>query len=281
MKTFFRTISLRIKEEEEKLSLTPDHVVKESRNMILYLNEVLQKLKEHVINHDFEDQEEEIEFFRVIKPMVTGRLLYYNKLYRIETGRPLELGKIGRKYFSNMLSKLESDYIDNLSGSDFYQYYRSGRMDKDLEYFVRGHIDLHRGLRSRVFEIDLRFSTYYDYEVASIFEFDLLYEYLHFRINCMVNKPGEAPFQGVEVNKFLWTESKNALIELIYALHASQSIGYGKIGIRQIASLFQVLFGIQLGDIHHAFHRMKYRHDESPYLNRLISGLKKYRAEYP
>lgn len=279
MRTFFRNIHLKIREEEEKISLTPDQVVGESHRMILLLNELLQKLKEHVLKNDFEQPEDEIEFFRKLKPLVIGKLLYYNKLHRIETGRPVEMGRMGRKYFKTRLSKLENDYIKNISVSDFYRYYRSGRSDKDREYFVRGQIDLHRGLRSRVFEADIRFSTYYDYEVARIIERDLLYEYLHFRIDSFSQKPEHMLLQNSGSKKIQWTESKNALIELIYALHASQSIGYGKLGIRQITALFQILFDIQLGDVHHAFHRMKYRHNESPYLDRLQSSLKSYMAQ--
>lgn len=56
-----------------------------------------------------------------------------------------------------------------------------------------------------------------------------------------------------------WTNSQNALIELIYALYASKSIAYGKIGIRKLALIFQILFRTPLNDIHHSFHRMKTR----------------------
>lgn len=56
-----------------------------------------------------------------------------------------------------------------------------------------------------------------------------------------------------------WTATKNELIELIYALYISGSLSNGKVGVRKITSLFQQLFQIQLGDTHHAFHRMKNR----------------------
>ncbi|GAA5089429.1 hypothetical protein GCM10023210_14250 [Chryseobacterium ginsengisoli] len=56
-----------------------------------------------------------------------------------------------------------------------------------------------------------------------------------------------------------WTESKNALVELIYALYCSESVSNGRVGIRKISETLQVLFRIKLGDIHHAFHRMKDR----------------------
>lgn len=52
---------------------------------------------------------------------------------------------------------------------------------------------------------------------------------------------------------------KNALIELIYALHANSSLSHGKIGIRKISLILEKLFQITLGDLHNSFHRMKTR----------------------
>jgi hypothetical protein len=274
-----RNIRLKIKEEEEKLSLTPETVIKESCKMVLLLNTQLQQLKDHVLSTGFAGKQEEIEFFKEVKPMIFGKLLYYNKLYQIETGRPVDLGSATRKYFKNKLSKLEDEYINKVSVSDFYKYYRSGRKDKDEHYFMRGHIDWQHDFRNWVFEIDIHFSTYYDYELARIIAYDLLYEYLYFRLETFEQRPDNSFATSTGSKKIPWTESKNALIELIYALHISQSVGYGKSGIRQIAALFQSMFDVQFGDIHHAFKRMKYRTGPT-YLDRLKANLESYISEH-
>lgn len=74
-----------------------------------------------------------------------------------------------------------------------------------------------------------------------------------------------------------WTNSQNALIELIYALYASNSIAYGKIGIRKLALIFQVLFRTPLNDIHHSFHRMKTRAgSRTAFLDQLKISLEEY-----
>ncbi|AYM99275.1 hypothetical protein EAG08_02025 [Chryseobacterium sp. 3008163] len=46
---------------------------------------------------------------------------------------------------------------------------------------------------------------------------------------------------------------------LIYDLDASNSITFGKIGIRKLALIIQELFRSPLHNIHHSFHRMKIR----------------------
>ena len=85
-------------------------------------------------------------------------------------------------------------------------------------------------------------------------------------------------FQKTESPKdIFWTDSKNALIELIYALYASGVITNGKIGIGKISLVFQILFHAELGDIHHAFHRMKTRAgSRTAFLDQLKIALEEY-----
>jgi len=180
------------------------------------------------------------------------------------------------KYFLNLLQELKLEYKEHICGSNFYRYYRSGRTDRDEEYFTRGKINYREGLSSFVFEINRQFSTYYDSMVARIVANELLYSYLLTKIN-----PDEAPerlLNNPDSNKdIFWTDSKNALIELIYALHASGVVSHGKIGIRKVSLVFQILFRVPLGDVHHAFHRMKDRAgNRTAFLDHLKESLEQY-----
>ncbi len=59
-----------------------------------------------------------------------------------------------------------------------------------------------------------------------------------------------------------WTESKTALVELIYALHSSHSINEGRIDIKTISERFESLFSMELGDIYHTFSEIRNRKTE-------------------
>lgn len=75
-----------------------------------------------------------------------------------------------------------------------------------------------------------------------------------------------------------WMESKNALIELIYALHISNSIKAKN--IREVARVFEDIFDMDLGDIHNAFHKMKYREKGvTLFLNKLKQDLEIHTEE--
>jgi len=266
----YREAILRISEKEQRISLESSHIIDDSYQMTSFLRELLAQLKQHTLAKGFTSKAEEIEFFRKIKPQILGKLIYYNKVYRVEISCPIADGKCRQKYYSGELHRLKEEYREQISNSDFFRYYRSGRTDLDHEFFELGKINFNNGLDSYVFEIDPQFSTYYDYKVASIVASELMYSYLMSKI-----KPDfvELP----DDKDFYWSDSKNALIELLYALHAAHSISGGRAGIRKITGVLQVLFRIKLGDIHHAFHRMKVRNgSRTAFLDRLKISLEQY-----
>lgn len=276
MEIVLNKILSQIHYQEDKLSSQMMPTADEAYQMTLFLKELLCAIKTKVLQAGFKDEQQEIEFFRNIKPQILGKLIYYNKVFRIETTCPVNNGKIHHSYYENLLKNLKSEYKENICNEDFYRYYRAGRTDRDHTYFKLGKINYHDGLKSGVFEIDLSFSTYYDNKIAHIIANELLYTYMLSKIN-----PEENPdtiLQNLDTNKDIsWTNSQNALIELIYALYASNSIAYGKIGIRKLALIFQVLFRTPLNDIHHSFHRMKTRAgSRTAFLDQLKISLEEY-----
>ncbi|PZP49484.1 MAG: tetracycline regulation of excision, RteC [Pseudopedobacter saltans] len=276
MEIVLSKILSQIQQQENRLSSQIMQTAEEALQMTLFLIEMLRTIKDKVLTEGFADGEQEIDFFKHIKPKVLGKLIYYNKVFRIETTCPVSNGKMHQNYYKNQLKSLQSEYIESVCNVDFYRYYRAGRTDRDHTYFRLGHINYHDGLKSGVFEIDQSFSTYYDNKIAHIVANELLYTYLLTKIN-----PDENPemiLQNTESSKdIFWTDSKNALVELVYALHASGVISHGKIGIRKISLMFQILFRISLSDLHHAFHRMKTRSgSRTAFLDQLKISLEEY-----
>jgi hypothetical protein len=56
-----------------------------------------------VLQTGFKDEQQEINFFKNIKPQILGKLIYYNKVFRIETTCPVSTGRIHQSYFENQL----------------------------------------------------------------------------------------------------------------------------------------------------------------------------------
>lgn len=275
IKSIYDTIVKRIEIQECKITLNTEKVIEEAHQMTNVLKELLNETKDLVSEKGFLDKNEEIKFFKDIKPQILGKLIFYNKVYRIEISCPAKGGEIYTRYFEQEQEKLNKEFKEYFIDSDFYRYIKSGRTDLDEKYFRLGQIDIMDGLNSYVFEIDPQFSTYYDYKVAHIHADDLLYNYIQQRLN--PEDKSSFILQIGETKDILWTQTKNALIELIYALHAVDAISHGKLGIRKISGVFQVLFHISLNDLHNSFHRMKTRSgSRTLFIDQLKYSLEEY-----
>ncbi|MFT3945617.1 MAG: RteC domain-containing protein [Agriterribacter sp.] len=269
------TIVAEIQKQERKLSAEASSFIDEAYRMTAYLQELLRTVKEDIAKEGFTSKAEEIHFFKEVKPNILGKLIYYNKVYRIETACPAKNGNLHQSYFALQLRDLKQEYQEHICNSDFYRYYRSGRTDKDEEYYTLGNINYYDGLSSFVFEIDPNFSTYFDYRVAKIIANELIYNYLTSKLTPEQNP--DVLLQNGDAKDIFWTQTKNALIELIYALHAADAISHGKLGIRKISMVFQILFRVSLNDIHNSFHRMKTRAgSRTLFLDQLKYSLEEY-----
>ena len=51
-------------------------------------------IKTKVLQEGFTDENQEVDFFENIKPQILGKLIYYNKVFRIETNCSVSTGKI-------------------------------------------------------------------------------------------------------------------------------------------------------------------------------------------
>lgn len=275
MKQAYKNILLSIEKEEINVSRSNKRAIDEALHMVSFLDKTLSELKSQINSKGFESSMDEIVFFKRVKPEVLGRLMYYNKVVRVEAYSPGN-SDLSESYYTEQLKVLKKDYKKNIASSDFYSYYRTGRSDKDEFYYRLGNINYYDGVDSFFFEVDRDFSTYYDYKVAQVKAYDLFHSYLLNKFNRVEPKNND-DYAVSSDGEFSWTDSKNALIELIYALHISRSVSNGRVGIKKISQVFEDIFEVSLGDIHHAFYQMKFRAGQrARYLHSLKYNLEQY-----
>lgn len=70
----------------ESSRMEGEQVIQTCREMVAFLRERSRELRDYALNHPFSNAEEEICFFKYYKPALTGRLLYYYRVYQIESG---------------------------------------------------------------------------------------------------------------------------------------------------------------------------------------------------
>lgn len=255
MQEYFVNIIETLQENIRELSMEIDNPIVFSELAIKLSLDSLSKLKNYVLENPFQNTEEEINFFKNVKPRILSILIYHNSIFRIETKKPNGGEKIIRKYYEAELAKLKNYFENNL---EFYKYYRTGSNYLDNHYFLRGKYDIKLILDTYFFESDHSFTTSHDYKVAKIIANDQLQVYLENELSnlyknyCKDEKP--LLHSGLK-----WTAPKVSLIELLYALHADGVFNNGAVELKEIAESFEKIFNIDLGQFHRVFLEIRIR----------------------
>ena len=274
MKELLENILSEIDVEIDEIDLYGYDIVENSLSMVHRLQTVLNDLKTKLQTYSFPAKEDEITFFKTQKPEILGRLLFFYKIYRIETQCPNGSDDVIRSYINRELDNLTYFFNRNL---DFYQYYRSHSTLYDEYYFVRGKSDLRLCTDSAQFDKDPNFSTGYDYKVAKIIANEMLRIYLNKRlVKLETNTQVEDNLQKCLKYPFRFTGKKVFLIELGYSLVSSGDINNGNVEIKEMMNFLGTVFQVELGDYYAAYIAMKERKkDRTAYLSRLQDSLVK------
>ena len=241
---------LRSTEEENEV------ILKRSEECFLVSKKAIEELKAFIIKYKFKSTDEEIKFFKEIKPQFTSKFIYHLMLYNIETKKPKGGKKTLRKYLSKELDKLKNYFDYNL---DFYKYYRAGANYLDHKYFIRDKYDIQLTLDAYIFENDTRFSTTHDFKVAKILAHDLLQVHIEDELAYLDRKEPVSNIEEYPKARLAWTDSKTSLIELIYALHAQGAFNNSKADIKEIAAYFETVFNLDLGDYYRTYLEIRVR----------------------
>jgi len=226
----------------------------------------ISELKKFIKHRGFNNVEEEIYFFKELKPKIVSKFIYYDAIYKIESKKPYIGNRNVKKYLKNELSKLKWFFDNNI---EFYKYYRTNSDYLDHKFFVRRKHDIKLSPDSYYVESDHNFSTSHDFEVAKIMANEMIQIYLEIQLsNKKISNPSESD------NSLTWTASKTDLIELIYALHVQGVFDGGNIEIKVIANYFEKIFNVDLGDYYHTFSDLKHRKkNPTKFLAALRNGL--------
>ncbi|MDI3321370.1 RteC domain-containing protein [Pinibacter soli] len=216
----------------------------------------MEQLRKDVAAYVFTTQEEEIHFFKDEKPLFYSKLIYFLKIYRIETRRPTGSNETQQKYLQKELRRLTHYFEENLQ---FYQYYRSGSTYLDEKYFLRGREDIYLTLDTYHFDADPNFSTSHDFRVAKIHAHELLRIYLIGALEDLERKDDVIRVPASTRQPLAWTASKTALIELLYALQSTGVFNNGAADIKLLATYFEQMFSIDLGNYYRIFQEIRIR----------------------
>ena len=267
MKSFVYNLEKDIEKKLKKIESADLNILKKSLEASLVLGDAFQKMKEFISTYTFRDEVEEIEFFKVIKPRLFYRLIYYRKIYNIGMNRPVGV-ESQRAY---LIDEIKAINRYNAKRSDFVRYYRSGLTHMDSMYYLRGSIDTALYLESFHHERDPSFSTNCDFKVARILANELLIQYLTKELEVFEQRQVEQSLPRVRLT---WNGTKTELVEQIFAWDSRKV--FGNIPLTRLAEYIQTVFNIELDkNFSRTFGDMRIRNRQTPFLDSLKEALLK------
>lgn len=255
MENFVRNSKRNIEKEIKRIKQQPIAPLDKMKRIIDVIQTSLALLKSTVATYRFKNPEEEIHFFKVWKPQISGLLLYYVRLYQIEKNRAGKSSSAQYKYLKKELENLKGTFLNN----SFYEYYHTGQTALDDQYFIRENYDILSDTRCGLLDRDSSFTTLHDSSVAEIIANNRLIEYLSAEIEILSENLHLKFTSMVESRLLQWTDSKVALVEFIYALYASKCFNNGNTSLKDIAFCCETLFNIEIEDFYRIFLEIRNR----------------------
>lgn len=244
MKEFAEELYVTMQEKFAEVELSgKDSIVKES----LYIEIVKSHtygLKNYLYQYEFSSPQEEIYFFKNIKPKFVSLLLFHNELFEIEVSKPLEKESV-IKHYLDALQKGQGFINTHM---EFYKYLHLGSSYLDSKYFLP---DRNHETGNDVI-YDSRFCTPFDHKFCLLQSYELMKEHLTKAIEKLTMPVDEySPLQ--------WTGSKISLIELMYALQVSGVFNKSVTDVKMIATYFEKIFHVDLGNYYRTFRDIQTR----------------------
>ncbi|AVR44235.1 hypothetical protein C7S20_02575 [Christiangramia fulva] len=242
----------------ELINKSGQSILERAEKGILLCNTTLTKLQNFVEKEDFEDKAVEIEFFKNIKPYPMSYLIYFTEVRSCE----LDIPKVGVKpkvrYLEKEIKKINKFFTRN---NDFVHYMEQDHTYLDHQFFTRNYRNNFPFTPTINYYQYPEFSTSHDMLWAKV---QAMYRFIHYiRERLQEIQPGHETLQLQKSHKLLmWSGSKTALVELIYALYASGDINHGTVDLSNIISSFEDFFNIRLQNSYKTWSEIKARKGE-------------------
>lgn len=272
MKKLYAKISDDLEKELKKIESKNDDILILAEKSIEVIHSSLLELRKIVTSTKFKSEQEEIYFFKIVKPKVFSQLIYFVKLFKIEGARPKGSIKLQKKYFELEIKNMQEYFNAN---PILYQYYRRGEAHSDQQYFLSKNNSISFHFDCLGSYIDDDFATCLDSTFSKFIGYDLSIQYFQNEIEQLnINPDSQQQQISPKESNLNWTANKVDLVEIIYALNSVKAINNGEIDIKEMASTFETVFNIELGDYYRTFLEIKARKlTNTKFLNQLILKL--------
>jgi hypothetical protein len=239
--TFSEQLQSRMKEQMEAIAEEGPDELATTAQIMNVIRESIHDLEQFTYNYTFKDQQEEIRFFKEVKPIFVSQYHFHSNVFSIRLFESYNDLESRKEFYSTTLKRLE---VFARKNRGFYLYCMTNSTFFDDKYFTR------KGKLFSAFGKE-PFATPFDEKLAKILAHEMLKTYLQETMRKLNPNGGE----GV----LTWTASKTKLIELGIALQAVGAFNNGSVDIKHIFEKFERIFGVDLKSYYRIFLQIRGR----------------------
>jgi hypothetical protein len=229
-------------EEFNDMGIPPAQQLRGKLNSV---RNALNDLSLQLDSHQFKDQDEEITFFKTVKPQFNAIYIFETEIFKIETGRPVGDQAAVIAYYEQELKYIGSFFYKH---QFLYQYYLLEGSELDNAYFMLGG-QIAQPVIDQPLDIS-RDTTIGDYFFSRFIAYEQIQEYL-LRVIYLPEGKNQSSDTPADLS-IKWTGDKANLIELAYGIWLTGQLNEGN------ASLENAL-AVKLGNFRKRFSELESR----------------------
>ena len=252
----FEILLQELRSNIKEIKINNSGIVRQANLSIVACRRTLSEMSRTISTTCFINENDEVNFFKRIKTQPLSQLVYFSEIRSMEIQYPKGNTQVQSKYLARKIKKANKFFDYNI---EFIQYVKDKKTHYDSLYYTRKNYNSLNITDTKTYYRAPEFSTSHDILLGKVKGFDLWINYLQNRLYNLEN-PKTVSLHNIHKKPRLhWTSSKVALTELIYALHSSGAVNSGAADIREIASIAERIFNVELGDYYRAFLEIKMR----------------------
>lgn len=236
------------------------------------IREYMGSLREKALNAKF-SQEDEIWFFKYLKPRFTSEQIFRMEVYTIEMEKPVGTADVLQAYFEDELVTIQRFLKKQ---NHVYHYFRAQLTALDHLYFIRG-ADVSALPLPEPLEHDELFSTAMGELFARFIAYERLQEYLLEKIMNPISLSTTFDLQErrKKSREMRWTGDSINLVEVGFSWYDTGQLNDGKASIAEIFEWMEENLKVVIGKPHRRFDEIygRKRLSKTDYIDRMKDAI--------
>ncbi|NLR68507.1 hypothetical protein HGH92_29655 [Chitinophaga varians] len=269
MEQFCKSQYAKLQSELEENTRSMASAIQKAEAAVAISKNHLNILKEFISNYKFNDTEERILFHKTYKPLFLLELLYYQRLFEIESNFPINNTESAISFYKKELSQINY-YFDR--HNFLHVYFQTGKTVFDPAMF--GNTGERIPLFNEYDEGDGHFSNPFSYRLAKFHAYQNLTAYIaNLVISLEKGEKAITPSEFDKLPKVFWRSSKASFYEVVLGM-VEDGLITGN--IQTAMEYLGFCLGIKPGNYWSYFQAMRIRtKDRTPVLKSMIKSVER------